>query len=68
MFYFLIGKVKNVVQVLQPSIQKRKIYYVKLKRAILELLLRGIEKDGLGMLWLRVDGEHNEDNIKKLVL
>ena len=62
MFYFLIGKVKNVVQVLQPLIQKRKIYYVKLKSDNLEELLRRIRKDG------EPNDEPNEDTIKRLVL
>ena len=62
MFYFLMEKVKNVVQVLQPMIQKRKIYYVKLKSDNLEELLRRIRKDG------EPNDEPNEDTIKRLVL
>ena len=67
MFHFLIGKVRNVVQVLQPLIQRRKIEYVKLKRVILELLSRYLKKYGPGMLLLMVDGEPNVETIKKLV-
>ena len=67
MFHFLIGKVRNVVQVLQPWIQSRKIEYVKLKRVILELLSRYLKKYGPGMLLLRVDGELNVETIQTLV-
>ncbi|GMY31960.1 sodium/calcium exchanger NCL-like [Fagus crenata] len=47
-------------QVLQPLIQKRKIYYVKLKSDNLEELLRRIRKDG------EPNDEPNEDTIKRL--
>ena len=68
MFHFLIGKVRNVVQVLQPLIQRRKIEYVKLKRIILKLLSRYLKKYGPGMLLLlMVDGEPSEETIKVLV-
>jgi hypothetical protein len=68
MFHFLIGKVRNVVQVVQPLIQRRKIEYVKLKRIILKLLSRYLKKYGPGMLLLlMVDGEPSEETIKVLV-
>ena len=62
MVNFLIVKVKNVVQVLQPSIQTRKIAYVKYMLVILELL----KKLAPGMQ-LMENGEPNKDIIGKLV-
>lgn len=61
MVNFLIVKVKNIVQVLQPSIQTRKIAYVKYMLVILELL----KKLAPGMLM--ENGEPNKDIIGKLV-
>ena len=62
MVNFLIVKVKNIVQVLQPSIQTRKIAYVKYMLVILELL----KKLAPGMQ-LMENGEPNKDIIGKLV-
>ena len=62
MVNFLIVKVKNIVQVLQPSIQTRKIAYVKYMLVILELL----KKLAPGMQ-LMENGEPNIDIIEKLV-
>jgi hypothetical protein len=62
------GLIRNVVQVLQPLIQRRKIEYVKLRRIILKLLSRYLKKNGPGMLLLlMVDGEPSEETIKVLV-
>ena len=61
--YFLIEKVKNIVQVLQPWIQRRKIEYVKFKHVILGFLEHLI-KHSLGRL-LREDGEPDLVIIKK---
>ena len=55
-------KVKNIVQVLQPLIQTRKIAYVKYMLVILELL----KKLAPGMQ-LMENGEPNIDIIEKLV-
>ncbi|KAM3696725.1 hypothetical protein ACB098_06G060800 [Castanea mollissima] len=62
--YFLIEKVKNIVQVLQPWIQRRKIDYVKYKHVILKFL-EHLRKRSLGRL-LREDGEPDLETIKKL--
>ena len=64
MVYFLIEKFKNIVQVLQPWIQKRKIDYVKQKHVILGFL-RHLKKHALGRL-LKKNGEPDEDIIEKL--
>ena len=63
--YFLIEKVKNIVQVLRPWIQKRKIAYVKHKHVILGFL-KHLKKRALGRL-LDDNGEPDEGYIKKLV-
>jgi len=65
MVYFLIEKFKNIVQVLQPSIQQRKIYYVKQKRVILGFLWH-LKKRAMGKL-LKENGEPDEGIIEKLV-
>ena len=65
MVYFLIEKFKNIVQVLQPWIQKRKIFYVKHKHVILGLL-RNLKKQALGRL-LNENGEPDKGIIDKLV-
>ena len=61
--YLLIEKVKNIVQVLQPWIQERKIAYVKHKHVILAFL-RHLKKHALGRL-LNENGEPDEEIIEK---
>ena len=61
--YFLIEKVKNIVQVLQPWIQERKIAYVKHKHVIIAFL-RHLKKHALGRL-LNENGEPDEEIIEK---
>ena len=65
MIYFLIEKFKNIVQVLQPWIQKRKIAYVKHKHLILGFLVH-LKKRALGRL-LNENGEPDQVTIGKLV-
>ena len=61
--YFLIEKVKNIVQVLQPEIQKRKIDYVKHKHVFLGFL-RHLKQRALGRL-LNENGEIDKVTIEK---
>jgi hypothetical protein len=65
MFYLLIEKVKNIVQVFQPWIQRRKLDYVKHKHVIVGLL-RHLREHALGKL-VRDDGEPDKEIIEKLV-
>jgi hypothetical protein len=66
MFYFMIEKMENVVQVLQPWIQKRKLAYVKHTHVIVGLL-KHLRQRALGRLH-RDDGSPNDDVIDKLVI
>jgi hypothetical protein len=65
MFYFLIEKMENVVQVLQPWIQTRKFANVRHKYFIV-VLLKHLKKRALGRL-LKDNGEPDEGVIDKLV-
>jgi hypothetical protein len=65
MFYFLIEKMENVVQVLQPWIQRRKIVYVKHKHVVFGLL-KHLRKRALGRFFMD-DGSLNREVIDKLV-
>jgi hypothetical protein len=56
---------ENVVQVLQPMIQRRKLAYVKHKHVIVGLL-KDLKKRALGRL-LKDNGEPDEGVVEKLV-
>jgi hypothetical protein len=64
-FYFLTKKMENVVQILHPWIQRRKLAYVKHKHVIVGLL-KYLNEHALGRL-LKDNGEPDEGVVEKLV-